>query len=476
MIWRTSTVHNDRISNTSLTGTQHLAETSDSDSEGEYIDSDSREPALPDDLLSSITREIISTARQGIIVFDRQLRYLLWNPFMEEISGLSSQNVLGRHHSDLFPFVKERGLDLLLERALGGERVSAYDFAYYVPDTGKSGWASASYGPLRDLNGAIVGVIAVVQDITSLKLAEEALNQSEERFKNVVESATDIIYMLSIDGAIISLNYCFETLTGWSRAAWMGKSFLGLLHPDDVPVAVESFRRVFRGEATQPIEVRFLTNSGDYLVCECTATPRIKNRGVVAASGIIRDITARKRMEEALKKAERDYRGIFENALDGIFRCTPDGRFVLVNSALAKILGYDSPEELIESGDANRLRFYKDPDRRADYEHLMKENGAVEGFEGEAFRVDGRVIWISENCRSVRGPDGEVLYFEGSIRDITEQRSAEEALRKSEMRYRSLVENIIELVSTTDSATSVADLNRKLRQALDDARRADEGR
>ena len=407
-------------------------------------------PRLTGEILNEINLQIILMARQGIVIYDQDLKYVLWNPFMEEITGLRSRQVLGKHPSELFPFLKEQGLDRLIERALTGEPASTPEFAYYVPGTGKSGWASAVYGPLRDSNGRIVGVIATVEGITRRKLAEEALGQSEERYRNAVDRATDVIYMLSTDGAIISLNQAFETLTGWSRAEWIGRNLLGLVHPDDLGIGVKSFQRVFHGESSGTFELRFLSKSGEYLVGECTAAPQIENGRVVAASGMVRDITARKRAVEALRQAEKEYRSIFEHALDGMFRSTPDGQFLLVNPALAEMLGYDSPEDLIESVAAIGRQFYVDPEGRDQYERLMKERGVVKWFETQALRKDGCIICIAESGRAVRSSSGELLYYEGTIRDITERKGAVEELRHSEERYRELVENINDIVYAAD--------------------------
>jgi PAS domain S-box-containing protein len=139
------------------------------------------------DVLNQVSRLLISTAREGIIVYDLDLKYLLWNPFMEQMTGLGSSEVLGKHHSDLFPFVKEKGLDRLIARALKGESVTTPEFSFYVPGSGKTGWASADYGPLRDWKGAIVGVLATIEDITRRKVAEEALAHSEQRYRSIVE-------------------------------------------------------------------------------------------------------------------------------------------------------------------------------------------------------------------------------------------------------------------------------------------------
>src|SRR6185437_10154727 len=113
--------------------------------------------------------EVISDAVEGIVVYDRNLHYILWNPFMERMTGLSSEDVIGRYAPDLFPHLKEQGVIHLLERALAGERVKSHDVPYRVPQTGKTGWVLGTYGPHRNSRGEITGVIGIINDITERK-------------------------------------------------------------------------------------------------------------------------------------------------------------------------------------------------------------------------------------------------------------------------------------------------------------------
>ncbi|MGH7276736.1 MAG: ATP-binding protein [Candidatus Rokuibacteriota bacterium] len=132
---------------------------------------------------SEFQKQIIASAREGVVVYDRELRYLVWNPLMEELTGLRAESVIGRHCLDLFPFLREQGVYELLARARAGETISSPDFRYTVPSTGRTGWASGRYGPLLDANGTIIGVIATVRDVTERRHAEEALHQSEEELR-----------------------------------------------------------------------------------------------------------------------------------------------------------------------------------------------------------------------------------------------------------------------------------------------------
>lgn len=282
-------------------------------------------------------------------------------------------------------------------------------------------------------------------ELTERTRTDDALWLSEQRLRLAVRASNTGLWDWNIKTGEIYFSPEWKAQIGYEDHELENRfgEWEDRLHPDDLPIAVESFRRVFRGETPNTFEVRFLSKSGEYSVGECTAAPRVKNGRVVAASGIVRDITARKRAEEALRQAEREYRRIFENAVDGIFRSTPDGRFVLVNPALAAMLGYDSPEDLIESSGAVGFQCYANPERFAEYERLMKERGMVERFENQLLRKDGRTIWISETSRAVRGSNGELLCNEGTIREI-ERKDAEEAERQSEENIHSRVRDDVE--------------------------------
>jgi len=124
---------------------------------------------------NQFSREVIDQAGVGIIVYDCELRYVFWNPFMETLAGISAATVLGRKAREVFPHLSERGIDRLLDRALTGETVTSPDTPFHVPATGKSGWVVGTCAPHRNGTGDIVGVIATVRDITKRKHAEEAL-------------------------------------------------------------------------------------------------------------------------------------------------------------------------------------------------------------------------------------------------------------------------------------------------------------
>jgi len=154
-----------------------------------------------------------------------------------------------------------------------------------------------------------------------------------------------------------------------------------------------------------------------------------------------------------LRKAEENYRSIFENAVEGIFQSTHEGRFLTINPALARILGYESPAEAIESVTDIASQLYVDPECRTDANRLLKESGVLTSFEFEAYRKDGERIWLSENRRVVSDETRPETFYEGTLEDITTRKHTEEAARLSQQQYESLVHSIDGIVWEFDPGT-----------------------
>lgn len=130
------------------------------------------------------------------------------------------------------------------------------------------------------------------------------------------------------------------------------------------------------------------------------------------------------------KQGEDKYRHIFENAIEGIFQITPDGHLITANPALARMLGYDSPEELIRSITDLQRQLYVDPAKRLEFKRQLETSGVVQGFEAQLYRKDGSTRWNSVNTGAVRDASGAVLYYEGTVEDISERKKAEAERRK----------------------------------------------
>ncbi len=142
------------------------------------------------------------------------------------------------------------------------------------------------------------------------------------------------------------------------------------------------------------------------------------------------EVAERRVIGEALRKAEQKYRTIFENAVEGIYQMSPSGRYISANPALARLFGYSTPGELMSSVYDSRTQLYLDSRTRKNFEDMLLKHGEVKNFESQVRRKDGKIIWISESARRVDDEQGEPLYFEGSIEDVTLRKKAEAQLKR----------------------------------------------
>jgi PAS domain S-box-containing protein len=142
------------------------------------------------------------------------------------------------------------------------------------------------------------------------------------------------------------------------------------------------------------------------------------------------EIKRRQQADQALRRAEHKYESIFEHALEGIFQTSAEGKYISANPALVKMYGYGSFDELANNINNIATQLYVDPERRPEFIRLMQEHGQVLHFESEIRRRDGKTLWISENVRSIRDDDGNFLYYEGTVDDITELKLAREKLQR----------------------------------------------
>jgi len=232
-------------------------------------------------------------------------------------------------------------------------------------------------------------------------------------------------------------------------------SYEELTHPDDRQRVREAINAAVAKGGRFQVEYRIQHADGHVRwVWEHGVGVRDSSGSIKAIEGIVEDISARVEAEQALREAERRYRSLFDNAIEGIFRTTPDGRYLDANPALARIYGFATPQELVVSLRDIKSQLYVDSGRREEFMRIVKARGEISGFESRVYRKNGDTIWISENARAVFDDEGRVLHYEGTVEDITERR---------------LNQARIEQQANYDSLTGLANrslLNDRLQQAI----------
>ncbi len=240
-----------------------------------------------------------------------------------------------------------------------------------------------------------------------------------------VENANDAIYVITPDGFEF-VNPAFRELTGYSEDEVTAEDFdfWELLHPDDHDFIRQREQARERGEdIPSRYEFRIVDKQGDVKTVEAT-TVDIGTAGEPRVMGILRDITDRVRMEEALQESESRFRDIFEHSMMGIYKTTPDGRILMANPALVDMLGYDSFEELAQRN--LEQEGFSPSYERDQFKQAIEGNGIVRGLESTWTRKDGTTLYVRENAKAIYDDSGGIQYYLGTVEDITDRIEAEQ--------------------------------------------------
>ena len=227
---------------------------------------------------------------------------------------------------------------------------------------------------------------------------------------------------------------------------------------DDYQMALRDQAELYRGDDRQVIESGHskllveepqTTPEGNIITLLTSKVPLRSSTGeIIGVLGTYMDITERKRAETALHSAEENYRSIFEQAPVGIFQSTPQGRFRNVNSAMAQIYGYDSPKQMITEITSIGDQVYVNSSTRQEFQRILAEHGEIHNSLDENYRKDGSHIWTQTTARAVKDKDGNILFYEGFIIDVTERLQEQQQLHESEERFRALIENASDMILT----------------------------
>ncbi len=280
----------------------------------------------------------------------------------------------------------------------------------------------------------------------------EALRESENKFRDLAEKSLVGIYLIQ-DDVFKYVNPKFSEIFGYAIETLIKKRRKApkdLVFPEDWPLVQENIRKRIVGEAASiHFEFRGVTKNKEIIYVEVYGSRTIY-QGRPALIGTLLDITARRKADELLKRAEQKYRSIFENAVEGIFQSTPDGKLISANPAFAKMLGYESPDELLTSVINIGYQVYVQPEVRAQFMEGIERDGLVRGFECEIYRKDGSRIWVSMNARDIRDGNNMILYYEGTVEDITERKKVEQELGRLHQFNTAIIENAPVAIFTID--------------------------
>lgn len=253
-----------------------------------------------------LLERLINSSLDGIFAFDRDGFFTVWNPGMERIFGISAQEALGRPVFQACPFLKELGEDVNFAAALKGNRIISRDKPYSIPGTNKQGYFEGYYGPMLNArDGEVIGGLAIIRDVTERRLAEEAKQASEHRYRELFENAYEMVYTLDMDGSITSINKAAERITGYARDEALQMKFSQFVAPEFQQNAQRMIDQQIANEAPITQEIDILAKDGRRVTLEVSNRLIFQQGKPVGIQGIARDITERKRTEEALQQANK---------------------------------------------------------------------------------------------------------------------------------------------------------------------------
>ncbi|WP_103028026.1 PAS domain S-box protein [Salinibacter altiplanensis] len=413
-----------------------------------------------DTLLGSITGNISegiyrSTPNEGLVYANRALADMLRYP--------SVDGILEADPVDFYADSSQRADVLRRSNRHGG--IDGVEVEFQRRD-GTTFTGLLSGTTVRGPEGEVQCYDGVVTNITEWKQQEQRLRRSRERWRRLVEKLRDGLH-ISVDGEIRYVNPAGAEIIGADKPEdVVGHSlwdFLALENTQQDTIE-DRLQQVYGDRAsTPPRELTITDVDGDRRIIETYTVP-IEFDGEAAGQTVFRDITEQREMEQKLREREKRFRSITENVSDGIYRSTPDEGLAYVNRAFAEMFGYESVEELLQ---IDPIQLYAHPEDRRKSRRITQEKGHIDAVEVLFERKDGSTFTGLASATTVRDEDGEVVYYDGAIIDITEQKQQARTLQDRQQKLESLYEATRRLLKSETADAVASRIQDVLRDVFD---------
>ena len=378
----------------------------------------------------SFYHNLVESLPQHIIRKDLEGRFTFANQNFCRALGKELKDILHKTDLDLFPAHLARKYQQDDQQVMHtGQKIETTEANEGLNQ--QTSYVHVIKTPLFDTKGKVSGIQGIFWDVTEQIHTEQNLASERQLLRSLLETIPDHVYFKDTASRFIRCSRELSDRLGLKNPSLaVGKTDFDFFKEEHARPAFEDEQHIIRtGEPIiNKIEKETWQDGQVGWVLTSKMPYRDETGTIIGTFGVSKDITKLIQTEEALRQAEQKYRDIFEKAVEGIFQTTPEGHYLNVNPALARIYGYPTPEALLDSLTDIQKQLYVDPSRRATFQRIMKEHGEIHEFESEIFHRDGKKIWISETARTVCDEAGNILYYEGLVEDISERKRAEAAM------------------------------------------------
>ncbi|MGE3466284.1 MAG: PAS domain S-box protein [Pyrinomonadaceae bacterium] len=399
-------------------------------------------------------RRLASTIpRTAVLLFDRDLRYTLADGDQLKYHEWTEEKFENRTLFEVFPPEIAEIWAPYYERALNGEELS-------LEMQNDGGAFQVNVLPVRDEQGEIFAGMVMWQDITERKLAHDAIQESESRYRQLFENANDIIYVHDLKGNYISINQAAERIFGYTREEALSMNMKDITAPEHLGLVKRKLSQKLSGAANQTVyEVDCIKKDGTRSTLEVNSSVITKDGEPVAVQGIARDITDRKHAEEAVRKSENRYRDLFENANDLIYTHDLKGNFTSLNRAGELITGYSRDEALQMNIAQVVAPDFLDLARTMTARKVESERPTT--YELEIVAKQGHRVTLELSTRLIVSSDGIPGGVQGIGRDITDRRKTEDSLRGTVSLFASTFESTADGIVVMGLDKGIVTCNKK---------------
>ncbi|ULA58299.1 MAG: Putative Hybrid sensor histidine kinase [Nitrospira sp.] len=413
-------------------------------------------------------QSVLNSMADGVVMADETGTFRVWNPAAEHILGSGpAKKTAGQWSDEYTIFLPDKvtpcpAQDIPLARAIRGESVTGATLFLKRRSQRDDLWLDVSARPLRDEMGLIKGGVVVFRDISETRRIDDALRDSQERYRLLVTKANDIIYRTDASGRFTFVNPVAMRIMKYTEPELLGRRFIELIHPQHQPAAERFYGRQFvRQQPSTYYEFLALAKDGSEVWIGQNVQVLLEEGIVIGFQAVARDITERKRAEEALQESEERLRSIVQSTGDAIILMDTRGNVAFWNSGAEKIFGYTAREIFGQPV----TRIIPERFREAHLQGVARVAAAgrltmqADMFELVGLRRDGTEFPLEFSLAA--WTTRSKLFITGIIRDISERRQAEAALRESEERFRRIMENSPALIFIKDVEGRYLQTNRQ---------------